>query len=99
MENAFRNLLDQFAASGQFVVRRVADQNQSYDASGEKSSDERQRRPGGKITFHILGYRMTLPDTGRQAELVLATSDSPAANIQATISFVIPPEGAGNPPR
>ena len=53
-------------------------------------------RAGGKIKFHILGYRMTLPDTGKQAELVLATSDSPEANIQATISFVIPPDGAGN---
>jgi len=96
MESAFRNLLDQFSASGQFVVRRVADQTQSYDASGKKTADDRQGRPSGKIKFHILGYRMTLPDTGKQAELVLATSDSPAANIQATISFVIPPDGAGN---
>ncbi len=98
MESAFRNLLDQFSASGQFVVRRVADRIQSYDDADEKPGNDRQRRPGDKVKFHILGYRMTLPDTGKQAELVLATSDSPAANIQATISFVIPPDGAVKPP-
>jgi hypothetical protein len=94
MENAFRNLLDQFSASGQFVVRRVADRTQSYDPPPDKN--DQGRHPGEKIKFHILGYRMTLPDSGKQAELVLATSDSPGANIQATMSFVIPPDGAGN---
>jgi hypothetical protein len=97
MENAFKNLLDQFSASGQFIVHRVADQTQSYDPPAPKSLDDRQPRPGEKLKFHILGYRMTLPDTGRQAELVLATSDSPAANIQATMSFVIPPDNAEAP--
>jgi hypothetical protein len=96
MENAFRNLLDQFSASGQFIVRRVADRTESIDEPADKN--DRQHRPGDKLKFHILGYRMTLPDTGKQAELVLATSDSPGANIQATMSFAIPPDGAGNRP-
>jgi hypothetical protein len=97
MENAFKNLLDQFSASGQFVVHRVADRTQSYDPPAPRSQDDWQPRPGEKLRFHILGYRMTMPDTGKQAELVLATSDSPGANIQATMSFVIPPDNAGAP--
>jgi hypothetical protein len=99
MENAFKNLLDQFSASGQFVVHRVADQTQSIDAPPGKAGDPHQPRAGEKIKFHVLGYRMTLPDSDRQAELVLATSESPAANIQATMSFVIPPDSAGPPPK
>ncbi len=96
MENAFRNLLDQFSASGQFTVRRVADQTQSVDAAAPRSQNDKPAHEGEKLKFHVLGYRMMLPDSGRQAELVLATSDSPAANIQATISFAIPTDSAGN---
>ena len=51
------------------------------------------------MKFHVLGYRMTLPDSDRQAELVLATTDSLAANIQATISFVVLPDGAETQPK
>jgi hypothetical protein len=98
MENAFRNLLDQFSASGQFVVHRVADQSQSYDAPPGKPGDPHMSKAGEKIKFHVLGYHMTLPDSDRQAELVLATTESPAANIQATISFVVLPDSAGKPP-
>jgi hypothetical protein len=99
MENAFRNLLDQFSASGQFVVQRVADQTRSIDAPAGKPGDPHMAKPGEKMKFHVLGYHMTLPDSGRQAELVLATTESPAANIQATISFVVLPEGAEDQPR
>src|ERR1700761_7587665 len=63
MESAFRNLLDQFSASGQFVVRRVADQTQSFDDPDAKGpgnkpkedppKDERQQRhPPDKVKFH-----------------------------------------------
>jgi len=96
MESTFRNLLDQYSASGQFTVHRVADQMQSVDAP-KPSDKDTDRKTGEKMKFHILGYRMELPDSGKQAELVLATTDSPAANIQATLSFVIQPDGAGNP--
>ena len=98
MENAFKNLLDQFSASGQFVVQRVADQTQSFDAPPGKPGDRYQPRPGEKIKFHVLGYHMTLPDSDRQAELVLASTESPAANVQATMSFVVLPDSAGKPP-
>jgi hypothetical protein len=95
MERTFRNLLDQFSASGQFTVRRVADQMQSVDAPKQSDKDP-DRKTGEKMKFHILGYRMELPDSGKQAELVLAVTESPAANIQATLSFVIQPAGAEN---
>jgi hypothetical protein len=98
MENAFRNLLDQFSASGQFIVHRVADQTQSIDAPAGRPGDPHSPKPGEKMKFHVLGYRMTLPDSDRQAELVLATTDSQAANIQATISFVVLPDGAEKAP-
>jgi len=95
MENTFRNLLDQYSASGQFTVRRVADQMQSIDAP-KRSDRDTDRKADEKMKFHILGYRMELPDSGKQAELVLATTESEAANIQATLSFVIKPDSAGN---
>jgi hypothetical protein len=98
MENAFKNLLDQFSASGQFVVHRVADQSQSYDAPPGKPGDPHSPKPGEKIKFHVLGYRMTLPDSHSQAELVLATTESLAANIQSTMSFAVLPDSAGKPP-
>ena len=53
-------------------------------------------KPSEKMKFHIRGYRMMLPDSGKQAELVLATTESAAANIQATLSFVIQSDNAGN---
>lgn len=99
LENAFRNLLDQFSASGQFVVHRVADQTQSIDAPAGRPGDPHSPKPGEKMKFHILGYRMTLPDSERQAEMVLATTDSLAANIQATMSFVVLPEGGEKQPK
>jgi hypothetical protein len=95
METTFRNLLEQYSASGQFTVRRVADQMQAIDAP--KQSDKgTDRKAGEKMKFHVLGYRMDLPDSGKQAELVLATTDSPAANIQATLSFVVQPADTEN---
>ena len=96
MESTFRNLLDQYSASGQFTVRRVADQMQSIDAPTRQSGEDAGKKTGEKMKFHVLGYRMELPDSGKQAELVLAVTDSPAANIQATLSFVIQPDGAEN---
>lgn len=98
MENAFRNLLDQFSASGQFLVHRVADQSQSYDPPAAKPGDPHQPKPGEKIKFHVLGYHMTLPDSDRQAELVLATTESEVANIQATMSFVVLSDSTGKRP-
>jgi hypothetical protein len=96
MEKTFRNLLDQYAASGQFTVHRVADQTQSVDSATRPSDKDAGAKPSEKMKFHILGYRMVLPDSGKQAELVLATTESAAANIQATLSFVIQPDKAGN---
>jgi hypothetical protein len=96
MEKTFRNLLDQYSASGQFTVHRVADQTQSVDPPTRPSGKDAGAKPGEKMKFHILGYRMILPDSGKQAELVLATTESAAANIQATLSYVIQPDSAGN---
>ncbi len=47
MESAFRNLLDQFSASGQFTVHRVADQTKTIDepASQAVRTDAGAGRP------------------------------------------------------
>jgi len=98
MENTFRNLLDQYSASGQFTVRRVADQMQSVDPPKPSGKDPDRKVSTDKLKFHVLGYRMQLPDSGKQAELVLAVTESEAANIQATLSFVIQPDTPENAP-
>ncbi len=101
IETAFRNLLDQYSASGQFAVHRIADQTKTIEPS-DKPKERRnepkdeQSGPDDKLKFHILAYSMVLPDSGKAAQLVLATTDSRSTSIQATISFSVPPETAGN---
>jgi hypothetical protein len=101
MEIAFRNLLEQFSASGQFDVHRLADQTKTIDQpeKAETHRDEpkdEQSGPPAKLKFHILAYSMTLPDLGKAAQLVLATTDSKSTSIQATISFAVPTESTDN---
>jgi hypothetical protein len=107
METAFRNLLDQYSASGQFGVKRLADQNQTVDDPDRKSEkqeqhvtrDELSKPDENKIKFHILAYTMTLPDADKTARLLLATTESRATSIQATLSFTLGAEGGAAPPR
>ena len=97
IETAFRNLLDQYSASGQFAVHRIADQTKTIESSDkpkerhDEPKDE-QSGPDDKLKFHILAYSMVLPDSGKSAQLVLATTDSRSTSIQATISFAVPAE-------
>ena len=103
MEAAFRNLLDQYAASGQFLVKRLADETKTLDspvvkqADAPKIKDEQSGPDRNKLRFHVIAYKMTLPDSGKSAQLVLATTDSMETSIQASMSFVIPTDGDASP--
>jgi hypothetical protein len=98
LESAFHALLDQFAASGQFTVRREGDQTQVIGPDGKPSNDTLSSGSGGdgrgpgvdnRLRYHLMVYRMQLPDTGKAAELGLATTASRSVSIQATLSFEI----------
>jgi hypothetical protein len=95
IEAGFRNLLDQYSASGQFAVHRIADQTQTIDKDGKPTTSERGA-PADKLKFHILAYRMSLPDSTETAELVLQTTDSDKTGIQANIVYSLVPGSAGN---
>ncbi len=95
IEAGFRNLLDQYGASGQFTVHRVADQTQTIDPDGKPVTSERGDK-ANKLKFHILAYRMSLPDSTEAAELVLQTTDSDKTGIQANIVYSLVPDSAGN---
>jgi hypothetical protein len=90
LEGAFQNLLDQYGASGQFKVRRVGDQVKVIDA--DVRSADNQGKTSEKLKYHFVVYNMTLPDTGNVAELGVATTESRAVSIQATLSFEILPD-------
>lgn len=97
MESAFRSLLDQYGANDQFAVHREGEQTKTLDAGpgqpgAVKAPEDDRRRMDGKLKVHFLVYSMSLPDTGRNAELVLATTESQAVSIQGTLSFEIAPE-------
>ena len=95
LENAYRNLLDQYASSGQFEVKREGEQTKTMKSDGESAGrmpgDDR-RHSAGKLKYHFLAYSMSLPDIERSAELVLATSESQAVSFQGVLSFEIAPE-------
>jgi hypothetical protein len=99
IEGAFRNLLDQYAASGQFTVRRAGEQTKIVDIDGKPYDDgaaaaapaKDGRGPGidNRPKFHFVVYRMEWPDPGKAAELALAATDSRLVSIQATLSFSV----------
>ncbi len=97
LEAAFRSLLDQYTASGQFAVRREGDQTKIMDPAGKPANDQAQtahdgRGPGldTRLKYHFVVYSMHMPDGDQSAELGLATTDSKSVSIQATLSFVFP---------
>ncbi|MDB5392850.1 MAG: hypothetical protein JWM91_356 [Rhodospirillales bacterium] len=99
IEAAFHGLLDQYAASGQFDVRHGGEQTKSFDTSGRPEnpaprSDERHR-DANKLKVHFIYYTMKMPDTGRTAELGLATTDSRSVQVQATLTYATRPPNAG----
>jgi hypothetical protein len=95
IEAGFRNLLDQYSANSQFAVRRIADQIRTIDADGKPVTSERGDK-AAKLKFHILAYRMSLPDSTEAAELVLQTTDSDKTGIQANIVYSLVRDSAGN---
>jgi hypothetical protein len=95
IEAGFRNLLDQYSANGQFAVHRIADQTQTVGPDGKPVPSERGDK-ADRLKVHILAYRMSLPDSSEAAELVLQTTDSEKANIQANIVYSLVPGSAGN---
>jgi len=96
IEAGLRNLLDQYSSNGQFVVHRIADQTRTIDADGKPV--EGQKPPHDALKFHIVAYRMSLPDTTEAAEMVLQTTDSDKTGIQANIVYTAVPDSAGKAP-
>jgi hypothetical protein len=96
LENAFRNLMEQYTGSGRFGVRRLADQTKTIDEPAHPAGPNgRAAQPAEKIKFHILAYRMTIPDSGQSAEIVLASTESQTPAVQATLSFALTTDKAG----
>jgi hypothetical protein len=99
LEAAFRNLLEQYGASERFVIRRLGDQTKTVDEPAQPAGPNgRPALPAEKLKFHIVAYRMTLPDSGQTADLVLASTESQRPLVQATLSFMLRPDkSAGDP--
>jgi hypothetical protein len=104
IEAGFQTLLEQYAASGQFDVRRGGEQTKAFDMpakSGGAQPDEpsekvdERHKDANKLKVHFIYYTMTMPDTGRTAELGIATTDSKSVQVQATITYAMRPIGAG----
>ncbi len=94
LEFALRNLLDQYSASGQFLVHRAGDGTKTIKvaprrADGEAGAAGEQDKTAEKVKYHIVSYNMILPDTGRTADLMVATTDSGNVSIQGVLSFQI----------
>jgi hypothetical protein len=102
LERSFHNLLDQYAGSGQFDIRREGEETRLVDPPAKKPGDATQPAAGApkqewrvdsdKLKYHILAYSMKLPDLDRPAHLVLATTESEAVAIQGVLSYAILPE-------
>jgi hypothetical protein len=93
LETAFRNLLDQYGASGTFKIKREGEQTKTVDAAvthQEGKHQEGEPQAKEKVKFHILTYSMILPDSGKSVILGLATTDSKSIPIQAILSFETP---------
>jgi hypothetical protein len=101
LETAFRNLMEQYAGSGRFGVRRLGDQTKTIDEPARPAGPNgRPATPAEKIKFHLLGYRMTMPGSDQTAEIILASTESMTPAVQATLSFdILPAEKAGAGPR
>jgi hypothetical protein len=96
LETGFRNLMEQYSGSGRFGVRRLGDQARTVDEPARPAGPNgRPAQPAEKIKFRVLGYRMTMPDSGQMAEIVLASTESSTPIVQATLSFVLTSEKAG----
>ncbi len=94
LEFALRNLLDQYSASGQFLVHRAGDGTKTIKVAprrsdGEAGSAGEQDKTAEKVKYHIVSYNMTLPDIGKTADLMVATTDSGNVSIQGVLSFQI----------
>ena len=100
LEIAFRNLMEQYTGSGRFAVRRLADQTKTVDEPARPAGPNgRPAQPAEKIKFHILAYRMTIPDSGLSAEILLASTESQTPMVQATLSFALTSDKAGADPQ
>jgi hypothetical protein len=95
IEAGFQDLLEQYAASGQFDVRHAGDQTKAFDIAGKPDSSEERHKDDNKLKIHFIVYTMTMPDTGRTAELAIATTDSRAVQVQATLTYQTRPLGGG----
>jgi hypothetical protein len=100
IEAAFQDLLNQYSASSQFDVRRGGETTKAFDQPGKPETNDagakdERHAAAGKLKVHFIFYTMHLPDTGRTAELGIATTDSREAQIQATMTYLIRPENAG----
>ncbi len=94
LEFALRNLLDQYSASGQFLVHRAGDGTKTVKLAprhpdGQSGSAAEPEKTAEKVKYHIVSYDMTLPDTGRTADLMVATTESGNVSIQGVLSFQI----------
>jgi hypothetical protein len=92
IETAFRNLLDQYGASGTFKIKREGEQTKTVDA--ELKHQEGETPAKEKVKFHILTYSMILPDSGKSVVLGLATTDSKSIPIQAILTFETPSQNS-----
>jgi hypothetical protein len=98
LESAFRNLLDQYSASGQFDIKREGEQTKALDAPAAKGADpdskpnEERHRGDDKPKMHLMIYSMKLPDADQTAQLVVATTDSKTVSIQGILSYAMLPQ-------
>ncbi len=92
-EMAFRNLLDQYSASGEFIMRRLADQEKSIDMPVQTGAPARPAenllKTKPQMKLHLIGYVMSEPGGGESAELTLLSTDSTQVQIQGTLTYQI----------
>ena len=94
LEFGLRNLLDQYSASGQFLIHRAGDGTKMVKLAprhpeGQAGAAAEPEKAVEKVKYHIVSYDMTLPDTGRTADLMVATTESGNVSIQGVLSFQI----------
>jgi hypothetical protein len=71
-----RDLLDQITASGQFKVKRTADDTRMIDK---------------KLKYHFMAYSVTLPDAVKPVEVDVVTTDGKDV-IQGLLTFGAMPD-------
>jgi hypothetical protein len=96
IETAFRGLLDQYDASDRFAVKREGEQTKTIEPDTPsvtpKAAEDSRRGQTDKLKYHFTAYSMSLPDSGRNAALILATTGSRSVSFQATLSYELRPE-------